>query len=567
MSPSIDTTGTVPAAGLKHPLGGYEALGMQGTVCVIYNGLSRQAHKLSPSDMRDMHLKATCGADWCDTHYTELHPSKEEYVFNYRRLAGDIMRDCQAKGTYTDAFERRAGVWARADGGLVINNERELWTPEGDTLEHGPRDGYVYSAGGNVGFERDTPLATPEEVQRVRRTFSAIEWRYPLGAELLLGWFAIAIVSSALRCRPHLLLTGGAGIGKSTLLELMGWLLGRLAFRTTGPQTLAAYYQALNGTTRAVVLDEFEADSGKLACKATFEMSRMSYSLQDGDEGIVRGTVSGNARSYRTCAPFLAAGITPGRMDPADVTRWVVLEAVARKNGGTRMSESEAREIGPRLARLFVHRWPVFQANMKTLRACILRAGGSDRMADTVGTLLAASWTFESDTPATDEDAQVLVEMLDINERIALHQDCDEERCLEALLSKVLPFQLQEGQYLVRQNLSVGQVIAKVCEDPTGTPELVQRLAQMGIRVVCKQGVWQVYIANSPEHQELRRLFAGTKWSQGGWSTVLRRLPGGHESTQRVNLGAGTKACKVTVFDVPAELLPANDDDVKPLAA
>ena len=131
----------------------------------------------------------------------------------------------------------------------------------------------------------------------------------------------------------------------------------------------------------------------------------------------------------------------------------------------------------------------------------------------------------------------------------------------------MLPFQLQEGQYLVRQNLSVGQVIAKVCEDPTGTPELVQRLAQMGIRVVCKQGVWQVYIANSPEHQELRRLFAGTKWSQGGWSTVLRRLPGGHESTQRVNLGAGTKACKVTVFDVPAELLPANDDDVKPLAA
>src|SRR5690606_25576899 len=147
MSNSIDN-GIVPAADPNNPIGGYEALGMQGTTCVIFSALSRQIQKLSPSDMRDMHLKATCGADWCDKHYTEWHPSKEEYVFNYRRLAGDIMRDCQAEGVYEDTFERRAGVWPRPDGGLIINNEREMWTPEGETLEHGPRDGYVYSASG-----------------------------------------------------------------------------------------------------------------------------------------------------------------------------------------------------------------------------------------------------------------------------------------------------------------------------------------------------------------------------------------------------------------------------------
>ena len=46
---------------------------------------------------------------------------------------------------------------------------------------------------------------------------------------------------------------------------------------------------------------------------------------------------------------------------------------------------------------------------------------------------------------------------------------------------------------------------------------------------------------------------------------VLRRLPGGEESTQRV--GAGFGAAKVTAFRVPQELLPANDEFGKQLAA
>lgn len=50
----------------------------------------------------------------------------------------------------------------------------------------------------------------------------------------------------------------------------------------------------------------------------------------------------------------------------------------------------------------------------------------------------------------------------------------------------------------------------------------------------------------------------GTRWATGGWSMVLRRLPGGEESTQR--LGAGFPASKVTVFDVPMDLLPAQND-------
>ena len=79
------------------------------------------------------------------------------------------------------------------------------------------------------------------------------------------------------------------------------------------------------------------------------------------------------------------------------------------------------------------------------------------------------------------------------------------------------------------------------------------------------RGKWVLYVSNSPLHHELRKLFAGTKWSTGGWSVVLRRLPGGEESTQRI--GAGFAPGKVTAIDVPAHWLPANDDSDMLLAA
>jgi hypothetical protein len=327
---------------------------------------------------------------------------------------------------------------------------------------------------------------------------------------------------------------------------------------------MAAYYQSLGSTSKVVVNDEFEADPTRKACKDTFEVARMSYSLQEGDEGIVRGTVTGKAKSYRFYSPFIAAGISPVKLEPADLTRWVILEAKGKPEG-PKMSERQAREIGPKLARLFISRWNVFQASEDVVRQRILDSGGDGRMADTVGTLLASYCAFVSSKPATEEDAEFLVSMLGIKERIEVHQVSDEQQCLEALTSRVSQFKVIDGPALVTRSLSIAQAIEMVCKDPTGQPEVVTRLAQLGLRVAFTKGKWSLYVVNSPMHVELRKLFAGTKWATGGWSLVLRRLPGGEESTQRI--GAGFGATKVTVIDVPGHLLPGDELNDMPLAA
>ena len=559
----LSTTGTPLNQQDSSSCGGYIALGMVGNKFAVFSLPNKQVQFLSPSDLKEMNLKALFGALWCEQHYNEFDAKKEEVVFNHKRLATDVLSACQAAGTYSETAERRVGVWKMNDGQLVVNG-RQLWRADGTVLEHGIHEGRVYPVSGDVGFDLSTPMATREDVNQVLAAFNSPQWIHPMAGEIVLGFFGMSLVSTALRRRPHVLMTGPAACGKSTVLEYVRWLLGSLAYGCTGPQTMAAFYQSLAGTSKVVVNDEFEADPGKKGCKDTFEVARMSYSLQEGDEGIVRGTVTGKSKSYRFYSPFIAAGISPGKMEPADLTRWVILEAKGKPQGD-KLTEAQAREFGPRLARLFISRWNVFQASEDVVRHCILSLGGDGRMADTVGTLLASYWAFVSESPATEEDAKFLVSMLGIEERIAVHQVSDELQCLEALTSRVLPFKVVDGAALVTRHLSIAQAIEMVCKDPTGQPELVMRLAQMGLRVALAKGKWSLYVVNSPMHQELRKLFAGTKWATGGWSLVLRRLPGGEESTQRI--GAGLGAAKVTVVDVPEHLLLAGNEDDMLLAA
>ena len=83
-------------------------------------------------------------------------------------------------------------------------------------------------------------------------------------------------------------------------------------------------------------------------------------------------------------------------------------------------------------------------------------------------TLLASYWTFVSDQPATESDAEFLVGMLDIQEQIAVHQVSDELQCLEALSSKVESFKVMDGGALVSRHLSIAQAIELVCKALNG---------------------------------------------------------------------------------------------------
>jgi len=77
MSNIISTNGTPLTNNVTRTQGGYTALGTLGGKSVVLTSLNMAVVKLSPSELKEMNLKALCGAEWCTQHYERFDEKKK----------------------------------------------------------------------------------------------------------------------------------------------------------------------------------------------------------------------------------------------------------------------------------------------------------------------------------------------------------------------------------------------------------------------------------------------------------------------------------------------------------
>lgn len=254
----------------EEPEGGFVPLGMAGPLTVVFSKIQKRVFKLKAAELRGLSLEVVLGTAWVKYRLAQLEsPDAGDAGLLGKnpaeRLSSSIVKACQEVGPYVEALERKAGVWLDSDGELLVSGN-ELWRPsDGSVMPHGIQGGYVYPAVKCSGFDLHTPVARPEEVQRVLEAFRSFEWSTPMAAEIVLGWLGIAFIATAAHRRPHILVTGPAGCGKSTLIEQVALLLGDKAAAVTGAPTLVGLNQLLRDRAcSAVVIDEFEAESPRI---------------------------------------------------------------------------------------------------------------------------------------------------------------------------------------------------------------------------------------------------------------------------------------------------------------
>ena len=133
-----------------------------------------------------------------------------------------------------------------------------------------------------------------------------------IDARLLLGWIGSAMMGAYLNYRPLAWITGDSKTGKSTLQELLGWVLGGALLQSPDASE-AAVRQVLGQQSLPVAIDEAEAEEDNRKLLALVKLARIAASAS-GD--IMRGGQDHQGHQFQAKTCFLfssdpAAGPQP----------------------------------------------------------------------------------------------------------------------------------------------------------------------------------------------------------------------------------------------------------------
>lgn len=495
---------------LGHDHGEYFYLprGSKQVVCLRAEQHS-QLHllKLAPLDYWEQAYGGRKGVDWPMVANALIQRSHASGIYDRERVRG--------RGAWWD--EDRHACVLHAGDALVVGDRR---TPV--TVVPGAR--YVYEAAPPIEVDVDDPLDV-ESANAVARIFALCPWEKTVSARLAAGWAVVAPVCGALVWRPHIWLTGGAGTGKSTIVDsILRPLVGKIGLGVQSVTTEAGLRQTLGQDARPVTFDEIDArdQRGLARVQSVLELARQASS--EGGPSIIKGSAGGTATTYRIRSCFAFSSIGVNVQDFADATRVTVLSLVKRDDQEAfgRLQGLVADTINDR----FAHRWvarsirlvPAIRANAETFALAGAAHLGSRRLGDQLGALLAGAYSLYDEGLVSPGDARAFIEEQDWDEQRAVAEQADEQACLQHILERVLRVQTARGPGEKSVAELVGEALASTESDAHAI------LGRFGIRADAHSNDGSA-ITVSNTHTGVRDILTGTKWASG-WGRTLRRLRG-----------------------------------------
>jgi hypothetical protein len=495
---------------------GYVALGYAGTDNIIWSNPRACVLIIAAAAMTSpAMLMAACGPDWSIRAYPKIDKKTGARSLMTIDLAAAIISDCEKAGVYNPKLIRGAGVWSSGDG-LVINGE-SVWATNAALVARSGHEGYIYPKVRSIGITADGAIATAEDIAEINDLLAGYIWRHESEFILVSGWITVSILSGALARRPHLLVTGKRGKGKSILMDTIGQLMGEnFGFHADAKTTPAGIRQTLNGGAGPILLDEAEGSTGANMDKL-MEMSRSAYG--DKSRGVVQGTSAGDPRNFGLRACFMLACISPPKMATADKTRYGVVEVrgvtteAALNPCRLILDHEHAASLGNRVKQLVVSRFNLYNTSLAVIRGAIIASGAEPRQAETVGGLVAGWWILNNATAMTEADAVLILPMLDAKAYAEAYTASDEEDCLDAILSSLV----RDRQ----DSLTIAEAIAHINAKDEG-----KRWSDVLARVGIKVSESHIQVVSADEHAGLKSLLEGTKFAPGNVSRYLGRIAG-----------------------------------------
>jgi len=511
-------------------------------------------------------------------------PRSKRDTWNNMWLGGFLMEQCFAMGLFTPEHGVRGpGVWSDGKGGLVLN--------AGDQILYWPREGRGYrpefcvlKSGERLGaylYCSAPPEARPakasagvNDAQWFKEFVQTWNWANAQGADLFVGWVALATVAGGAPKRTVLRLEGPRGGGKSDLLQAASKVIGPSALhyeQATEPGVRRVLTRPVPAL-RAVMIDEAEAKDDNRNLIKLIERARYSYDPVQG-RTVTGGSEGGDVK---VDAIFAFASIEPPPLEDQDHSRHVPLR-IQPLSGDVedvvRFEKNAASlaELGPQLRARMFEQWPRFDAAFEAYRIGLLEKARCDpRIANTYGAVLAARHVFLSDKVVSDDAIEYWAEYVRDVHSGGSAEMSTAEKCLNHLLTAEITDKHNK-------RLRLGEELHRAIHD--NNDDALETCKMCGVSVVRPyegQGAEFDrirFIAVAPNHQGLNRIFAGTRWNGGAWKAPLLQIDLSRIYDKQVRYGGGVRLRGSVIFPceknldtaalvpVQADPEPGGDDD------
>jgi len=468
-----------------------------------------------------------------------------EYIFN---LAHE-------RGIYDPDRARGRGAWF--DEGRVIFHHGNYLTVDGSPAEISEvRSSFIYEMERQLPNVKDIKPLTREEGDALIELSYDFRWMRPVSGALLCGWMLLAPICGALRWRPHVWITGGAGSGKSTILnDFVNPLLYGHNLFAQGNTTEAGLRQKLRTDALPIIFEESEQHEEKDRLRIQHVLSLIRQSSTESIARVYKGTVAGLSMEFLIRSMFCLASIQVGMKQQADAERVTILALKSKKDdpAGSSVSASwnalrdklhttvASRPIvGAQLVKRAMTMIPTIRESIHSFSQVANEFFGSAREGDQYGSLLAGYWSLRNDDAATIDDAGSVIDSFTWEE----HRDVSDNDEGQAALSALMGSRLRASKNM---EFSIFEIVSAACGTPVQGVEIDRIEANALLRrygMIVKDG--RLLLSNLSV--ELQKIMDRTTFA-ADWRGVLLRLPGSDRNDNKTASfnGVASKCVRIVI--------------------
>jgi len=487
--------------------------------------------------------------------------------FNKRAALNWFIRLAHRRGIFDPSHTRGRGAWVDR-GRIVLHLGNELVVDGEVTPITKFESRYVYELDRSLPPLSASALGS-DEGEELLELAGLFRWTKPASAPMLAGWCALAPLCGALRWRPHIWLTGGAGCGKSSILNgFVHVLMNGMDIFAQGNSTEAGIRQTLRQDALPVLFDESETNNDREKMRVDGVLAMIRQASTESAARTLKGSASGDAMAFHIRSMFCLASIMVGMEKQADYERLAVLALRPKHDNPTAAAESWERiknrlydlgrdeDLPARLFRRSLNLLPITLKNIEVFASAGAKKFGSQRDGDQYGTLMAGAWSLISDRVASEDEAMEMLNRYEWNEHME-YADADESmRALHAVMEARI--RLQGGQELAVHEiveLAKNRIVEGVEISASLADTILQRY---GMRVR------DDYLLFSNSSTALRGLVHGSSFESDLRGHLLR-VPGASRFDNRpVKIGPAVSKCVAIPLNLIIHDDPIMGDDDRP---